>query len=284
MKLTLQSKTAKRDFRCPQPAQLPNISTLDLSAQYRWARVGGDFFDFVELPGGKLLILVLDIAGKREEALDVAAGVQETFRKRGPELFNNPDVNSADATAALLLEVNQAILNAAKGIRCAPAFLGCYDCGMGFLSYINAGHVPALLKDGKDVSVLGASGMPLGLFSHAPHDAGMSCLSEGSVLIVASRGLLETASGNQEFGLERLQSVVADLNDGTAEQLCLQVLQSVKDFVDSGKKSWLWPVKKNGPIGDDEAPGKNDVTVVALVRLPLKASAQLPPVSVLSDL
>ena len=74
------------------------------------------------------------------------------------------------ALAGLSLEINRAIMEAAGGVRCAPAFLGCYNDVLGTFCYINAGHTPALLKDRDGLVSLESSGFPLGLFSHATHE------------------------------------------------------------------------------------------------------------------
>src|SRR5947199_8313200 len=62
------------------------------AALYRAARVGGDFFDF-ELLHGRLVFLLIDIAGKRDEALDIAAAVQETFHATAAELVRPAALN-----------------------------------------------------------------------------------------------------------------------------------------------------------------------------------------------
>src|ERR1700736_5912739 len=122
MKLPFQSKPA-RALDQPAPSLLPDVPGVRIAAQYRAARVGGDFYDFVQLDNSRILFLVLDIAGRRDEALHIASKVQVLLRNDGPELLNRSDLNQLDAITQLLLAINRTIMEAARGVRHAPAFL-----------------------------------------------------------------------------------------------------------------------------------------------------------------
>ena len=87
MRLPFQSPAPQRTLRRPQPTPVPELGNSSISALYRAARVGGDFYDFLVTESGRLVFLLLDVAGKREEALDIAAAVQEGMRPRAAELF-----------------------------------------------------------------------------------------------------------------------------------------------------------------------------------------------------
>src|SRR5262245_30936808 len=117
-----RAPASNQEGRHPLPPVLPARAGLGISACYRTARVGGDFYDFVEVSETRVLFTLLDIAGKKEEALNIAAGAQAVLRERGQDLLGREDVNVADALTDLLLEINRTILAAANGVRCAPAF------------------------------------------------------------------------------------------------------------------------------------------------------------------
>jgi serine phosphatase RsbU (regulator of sigma subunit) len=249
------------------------MQSSDLAALYRAARVGGDFFDFVQVGSDRLIFALLDIAGKRDQALHVAAAVQETLRARAPELFGAEDLNEADAVTDLVLAVNQSILAAAGGVRCAPGIIGCYNETLGIVYYINAGSVPALVKTDDSITVLEASGLPLGLFSHATHDAQVCVLSEGGTLLLTSRGLLEIKAGGEEYGIERLKQSLRTADDSNARDLCTHVLRDVGDFIEQNKRRRFLRFGSNGPANGEEALGENDVTAVALLRSAVRAGA-----------
>lgn len=272
MKLSFNNHVETQVLRHPEPSVPPKMQGSDLAASYRAARVGGDYFDFLQVGGDRLIFVLLDIAGKRDQALHVAAGVQDTLRAKARELFDSQDLNEADAVTDLVLAVNQAILDTAGGVRCAPGIVGCYNEPTGIVSYINAGSVPALLRFNGEITVLEASGLPLGLFSHVTHDAQICVLPEGAALLLASRGLLEVKSGGEEYGFERLKESLRKAGDGTARDVCAAVLQSVSDFIEQ-KKRRFFGFSRSPKNGDTDSLGENDVTAVTLLRRAARAGA-----------
>jgi len=246
-----QNSALEHALRRPQPTVVPQLDNSSISALYRAARVGGDFYDFLITDSRRLVFLLLDVAGKREEALNISAAVQDRMRPLAAELLGDDDVNEADALSELMIELNRTVLRAAEGVRCAPGFLGCYEEKFGTLAYINAGHTPALLKDNEGVTRLEANGIPLGLFSHTTHDARITAIQPGAALLLVSRGLVESKADSKEYGIERLTESVSKISFRNAEDLCTQVLADVKAFTASA-----------GRPRETE----NDVTTLALVR------------------
>src|SRR5438270_2704002 len=231
MKLPFLNHTAHRDLRKPAPSSIPKLDNLQVAMQYRGARMGGDFFDFIEAEPSRLIFLMMDIAGKRDEAMHIAAAVQDKFREAVPELFTGADVNEAQAVADLNIVVNRTILEAAGGVRCAPAFLASFDENLGTLTYVNSGHTSALVRDAEGTTELKANGVPLGLFSHAVTDAQLWVLQPGSALLLASKGLIESKKAFQkEYGFKRLVSVVKEAQFANPAELCMQVLGDVEKY------------------------------------------------------
>src|SRR5664279_5164643 len=91
--------------RSPKPSNEGKYADVDLQARYTSARVGGDFFDCVAV-GSHILFVLSDIAGRRNVADPIAAEVQDTFRRKGAELFGAALVNESEAIAELVHEVN----------------------------------------------------------------------------------------------------------------------------------------------------------------------------------
>lgn len=262
MRSPFSSRAYAQPARRPTPAQVPQLATVDVAACYQSARVGGDYFEFVRVAPGRLLLVLLDVAGGAKEAMPVLAAVQDLLHKRGPELFRSDDVNEADAIAELVLLMNRTILASAEGLHHTPAFVACYNESLGMLTYINAGHTPGLLKDGDSVELLPANGLPLGLFSHSTHDAQIAVMAPRAKVLLVSRGLVEMRSGREEFGLERLCHHFQRSAASSAPHLCEEILSEVSQFVrlnNAGMFGRILKVVKNGQI-------KNDVTAVALAR------------------
>jgi serine phosphatase RsbU (regulator of sigma subunit) len=262
MKLKFQSSAAAPAYRQPVSTVLPEMQTADLSARYRAARIGGDFYDFVQVGTSKMLFVMLDIAGKRQTALHSAAIAQDVFRKRGQEMFGTPHSEDSQSTTNLLLEMNRAIIGAAAGGVChAPAFLGCYDEETGILTYINAGHTPGVMKDSHGTLLLEANGLPLGLFSHATHDAQFCALGAGATLALVSKGFVEVRNGKEEFGIEGVRTIMETGAYASADELCRLLHESA---VAHEKRTGFLPSSLGfAGLGRQEP---NDITAFVMMR------------------
>ena len=247
MRFLFHHEKSSRPLPEPVQAPVPELRQAELAAAYYGERQGGDHYDFVRVGPSRVIFGLLDIAGRIEENQPVVSAAQHTFRTRSPELFTAEDVNEADAMAELCLELNRAIMTAEGGIRSCPGFAGCYNEDLGTICYFNAGHTPGLLRDKSGISELPATGLPLGLFSHATCEAPLVALPPGAALLLVSRGLLEGRRRREEFGLDRVKSGLQQAAGESAKDLCFTVIDGVQQFM-------------------RKPPVHNDVTALALVR------------------
>jgi len=262
MKLPFTTSAATaQTLRQPEPACIPALRDATVAALYRAARIGGDFFDFQPVTGSKLIFLLMDIAGKREQALHTAAIAQQVFRRRSRELYAQNANEDAESVTRLLLDLNRELIGASGGVCCAPAFLGCYDEEIGVVTYINAGHTPGILKDTDGTLLLEANGLPLGLFSHATHDTQFCVLRPGAALVLVSKGLVERRSEDERLGLEEIRALVAATAITNAQEICSAILASVE--MQERAPSWFGPALSLPGFGGSEP---NDNTTLALVR------------------
>jgi serine phosphatase RsbU (regulator of sigma subunit) len=250
--------------REPTQAEVPDLHAAQMAAAYYGERQGGDLYDFVRVTPNRVLFGLLDMAGRLEENSAIVSAAQQTFQTRSPELFSADDVNEADAMAELCLELNRTIMAAEGGIRSCPAFAGCYNEDLGTICYFNAGHTPGLLRDMTGITELPATGLPLGLFSHATCEAPLVALPPGAALLLVSRGLLEGKRRREEFGLERVKTGLQQGTNETAQELCATVIDDMQHFM-------------------RKAPTHNDVTALALVRGGTPRDRSGPRVSSLSS-
>jgi serine phosphatase RsbU (regulator of sigma subunit) len=234
-------------IRDPIHSDIPELHGAELASVYYGHRMAGDFYDFIRVSPNRVLFGLLDAAGGLEETRAIVSAAQHAFRTAGAELLARSDINEANAMMELCLQLNQAILNVAGGVRPCPAFAGCYDESVGVVCYFNAGHTPGLLRDHSGVSELPATGLPLGLFSLMTSDAPMVALEPGAALLLASRGIVEAKCKAEEFGLQRVKEVLQQSTAASAKELCVSVLDQVQQFMCA-------------------APTHNDVTALALAR------------------
>lgn len=254
--------TAPESTRQPKTTKFPDMKSAEVAALYRAARIGGDYFDFFKPVAGKMVFILMDVAGKRERALHVAAAVQDALHARAPKLLANGEDEPAMTTLAL--DLNAVVLKSAKGICCAPAFIGCYDEEIHTVTYVNAGHTPGLLKDSGGIVDLPSNGLPFGLFTHATHDAQFCALKDGAAVLLGSKGLVEARSAGSEFGLARLRQLLKQSKGERAISLCREVIEAVEKF-EMGPLSAT--AKIAAAIPGLAPPEPNDVTTVALVRM-----------------
>ena len=247
MRFSLQSAAPRVSRRLPERSALPRMQTVEVGAEYAFARMGGDFYEFLQVNSSRLTFGLFDFSGKRDAAMEIAAAVQDVFRDQAPRLFAADHANDNDGIAELALLLNRAILAAAGGVHYSPGFVGCLNELVGTISYCNAGHTPGLLKHGSAVDLLPANALPLGLFSHATYEPEVRVLQSKASLLLVSRGLVESKFRSQEFGLERLRESLAAMPATSAPELCRQILDRVEDYT-------------RAPLLHD------DVTAVALVR------------------
>lgn len=269
MKLFFEREIAPSNLRIPKPSVLPARPDLSVSARYKGSRIGGDYYDFFPISDTRMIFLLSDVAGKRNEALHIAAAVQDTMRQRAPELLSDEDANLAEGVTALVLELNRAVMQTAGGVRPAPTFVGCLDEQFGLMHYVSAGHTPAFIKGDGEVTQLDPTGLPLGLFSHSTHDAQVSVAQPGSSIVLVSKGLVESSAGRHEFGVERVRQALQEQSFTSAQDVCHEMLDRAVKFAE--QPSPFGPRLLIEGFRSSHEP--NDLTVVCLMRMAQAAAA-----------
>jgi serine phosphatase RsbU (regulator of sigma subunit) len=233
----------------PVSTVFPAIEGADIAAVFVGRRIAGDFYDSIRGGSERVLIGLLDVAGRREQTRTLLAAAQQIFRTTGLQLFSPADINESDAMTELCLRINRRLIEVGCGAHSCPAFLACYHEKLGTLCYTNAGHTPALLRDAQGIAELTATGLPLGLFSHTTCEAPTVGMAKQGSMLLVSRGLIDSEGRGQSvtFGLERVKQVFESSPAGTARSLCDSVLGAVADY--SG-----------------QSPASDDRTALALIR------------------
>jgi len=232
--------------REPVHAKVPELAGAELAAVYYGQRMGGDFYDFLRVNSHRVLFALLDMAGRVEENRLFLSAAQRALHTLGSELFTSEDINESEAIIHLCIGINRTILQYA-GVRTCPAFVGCYNERSGIVCYVNAGHTPGLVRDANGVVELPATGLPLGLFSHATADASVVVLYPGAALLLVSRGVVEARVKREEMGILRIKEDLQNTTAKHAKDICLAMLDRVKQYMRT-------------------PPTHDDVTAMALVR------------------
>ncbi len=183
--------------------------------------IGGDFFEFIDLPSGRLGIVLGDVAGKGPAAALLAAMIQGMITS----------VAQSEASPPLVLaSLNRSLLRRRLEPRFATLVYGILS-GDGQLVYSLAGHNPPMLVTREGVRRLTSGGPVLGAFGESTFDAETAYLSTGESILIFSDGLTEARNAqDQEFGEERLMSSAVRRSQQSADEMLKGVLQCVQEF------------------------------------------------------
>jgi serine phosphatase RsbU (regulator of sigma subunit)/pSer/pThr/pTyr-binding forkhead associated (FHA) protein len=199
----------ERDLKIAQQVQMsflpkkpPQLPAYEFFAHYESAlEVGGDYYDFIPLPGPRLGVTIGDVAGKGVPAALLMAKV------------------SADARFSMLTEagpaeavykLNEQMQEAGLLDRFVTLSVGVLDPGRHQVSFVNAGHLPPVIYRKATGTLEEAThrdlgGFPLGVAEGIPYDSTTLTLSPGDCLALFTDGVTEAKNrSDQEFQMERV--------------------------------------------------------------------------------
>lgn len=186
------------------PSRPPDIPGYEVFDFYEPARlVGGDFFSYVPLPGGRLAIVLADVSGKGVSAALLMAALSSDIRYC---LASEPDLGRAVSL------VNESFLRGGWDDRFATLVVAVLDLNRHSVTICNAGHLPVFMRDSSGVRQIAGDlgGLPLGM--HAGHEF-HSCTVElppDSAIVVCTDGVTEAMDHDSNcYGLEQLEVILA---------------------------------------------------------------------------
>ncbi len=165
--------------------------------------VGGDFYDILPLDDGRLVVAVGDVAGKGSPAALLMALLLAILRTL---------VDEGLEAAELASRLNVQVARHAPASRFITLFYGVYEPAAGRLTYVNAGHMPPLVRRAASGACtrLGATGVALGMFEQSRFTAESVTLEPDDLLVLYSDGITEAENPQgepfEDAGLERVLS------------------------------------------------------------------------------
>ncbi|MGH9420602.1 MAG: PP2C family protein-serine/threonine phosphatase, partial [Thermoanaerobaculia bacterium] len=184
--------------------------------------VGGDYFDFLELPHGDLGLAIGDVSGKGVSAALIMSSVQAALRVAAP---------IEEDLARLVARLNALIFRSARGRKYATFFFARYTPSTGILRYVNAGHNPPYIATPVGLTEIVSTGRPIGILPESSYSEGTLELPPGSTLFLYTDGLNEAADPEDvEFGNDRLRALFLSQRDVPLTEIPRRVLDSVIAF------------------------------------------------------
>jgi serine phosphatase RsbU (regulator of sigma subunit)/anti-sigma regulatory factor (Ser/Thr protein kinase) len=207
------------------PKELPEFGGWRVSAYYRPAReVGGDFYDFIELPDGRVGIVVGDVTDKGVPAALVMATTRSILRGDAGRLLSPGKV---------LERANDLLVPDIPAQMFVTCLYGVLDPTTGRFEYANAGHNLPYVSTPDGVVELHARGMPLGLMPGMEYEEKETVLAPGQCVLLHSDGLAEAhAPDGDMFGFPRVLGLMKGATD--AEQVVDVLLHELDRFTGEG--------------------------------------------------
>lgn len=181
------------------PRKCKPVAGIDYTAFCRPARyVGGDYYDFLELPGGLFSVTVGDVSGKGIPAAVLMASIQTLLRSHL--------LRQALPLAAVISEINQTIYRCSSADRYSTLFCGVLDLKEKQFTYVNAGHVsPILVRRGKNKveHLHNVGGLPIGMLPTSSYEEETIEIKPEDLIICISDGISEVVNAEGEMWDER---------------------------------------------------------------------------------
>jgi sigma-B regulation protein RsbU (phosphoserine phosphatase) len=205
---------------------------IDLFAMMEPAReVGGDLYDFFDLPDGRLCFLIGDVSGKGMPAALFMARTKSVIRI-ATELMRGAD-GGPPGPAEVVGRVNRELAANNDDMMFVSLFLGMLDPATGELAYCNAGHNPPYRIKGNDLAEIDEPrGIILGVREGAVHQPGRLTLAPGETLFLFTDGVTEANDPAAELFTEaRLEAVLRAASGRASADLVRAVTAELAAYV-----------------------------------------------------
>ena len=204
------------------PRSNPGLHGYDIFARTIAAQsIGGDYFDFIPMNDGRMALCLGDVSGKGLPASLLMANLQATLR--GQTLVSHQP-------SECLLRSNKLLFESTSPEKFATLFYGVIDVKNHLIHYSNAGHDwPFLIGKDNSIQRLKVGGLMIGLIQQASYEDQEVPIQVGDILVIQSDGVSEAMnSNNVQFGEERLQNLLLEHKDRSAEEIIDIVIKEVR--------------------------------------------------------
>jgi len=238
----VEQETLRRDIALASDVQRrllpeapPRSEFADFAASSVAARrIGGDYYDFVELRDREIGIALADVSGKGVAAALIMSVVQASLRIISSE--------GGIAPPRLIARMNEFVYRSTPGSKYATFFYAQLDERRRQLRYVNAGHnAPYLLRAGRhsttdsalpEIEQLSVGGTVVGMFPDMVYEEATVELYPGDVLLSFTDGVPEAHNAeDEEFGEERLQQLLRQTAHLPADEISARISAEMKNWI-----------------------------------------------------
>ncbi|MGI4870179.1 MAG: GAF domain-containing SpoIIE family protein phosphatase [Janthinobacterium lividum] len=231
------------------PKKLPTDNWFEISTYAQAAKeVGGDFYDFLHLPGQKLAVLIGDVSGKGVTAAFHTAqmkGIFHALMQANPLAKN--DRNRYPDPHRFMVQANEALTHCLERSSFITASFYLIDYQAGGFSFARAGHCHTLYYHSikEEISYFSTEGLGLGIIRDASYEKHVKTqfwdYNPGDVMVIYTDGIVEARDGDKnEYGEDRLRDMLGECFYQSAEEINNYIRRDVQEF------------SKGQPLHDDQ--------------------------------
>ena len=202
------------------PDSIPELKGYDIAAMSLPANeVGGDFYDFIQISDNKLGLTIADVSGKSVPAA--------LFMALSREVVRSSAMWGADAVS-VVRTANTLITEDSRSGMFVTLFYAVLEKKERSLTYVNAGHNPPVLLNGRtgEIRMLNSKGIALGAMEGMEFEEVALSLESGTTIVFYTDGVTEASNNAGElFGEERLYDVIRKNNTLTAKGM-IEIIRS----------------------------------------------------------
>jgi hypothetical protein len=183
-------------------------------------RVGGDYFDFLVLPNGTMVVILADISGKGVPAAIFVSNIRAIIHALVRDVAT-PD--------ELLTRLSRDMLADARAGLYATCFVALVDPNARTMTYSNAGHPPGVLTGPHGFRTLSAGGPPVGLIEGATYGAETVSFGSGEMITLVSDGISEALDVPADLLPRTIAALVSDGSSRTPQAVCARLLGATRE-------------------------------------------------------
>ena len=206
------------------PTQLPQDEHLDIAAFYKsHQQVGGDYYDVIWVNKIEIAMCIADVSGKGVSAAILMSNFQANLQAGVKHSISLPE---------LVQDLNEKVINNAKGEKFITMFIAVYNVENRQLTYINCGHNPPVLKNGNQIVQLKDGCPGLGMLDYLPAPKiGIVDIQPESTLVTYTDGLCEVENHEKiEYGTNRIENAIHNGQHSSMDELNNNLMKDVIKF------------------------------------------------------
>lgn len=217
-----QAADIQRGLFPQAPPQLPGLELSGRSSPCR--SVGGDYFDYVPMTDGRILVVVADVSGKGLAASLLMSSLQARVHALC-ELQTD--------VAKLVSRLNHSIKANTPDNKFITGFFAAIDPQTGEMEFTNAGHNPPVVaRHSGQVELLTSGGPVLGILPNITYQGGRTRLERGDLLVMYSDGVSEAPNAaGEEFSEEAVAQIAAACLDRSADEVLMEIARQLRAFL-----------------------------------------------------